>query len=175
MMLEKTPSEPSMDDILASIRKIIAADEKESQSPFFPHSSTEEVLDLIEPLPEDLGKTYNAGTWSPSSDKIHSFKDEDKEPDNVNIKETPDTLSSFDDLALAHTTISETAQAFDLLSKPAGYTGKESSSDIGGQTLENLAQDMLKPLLREWLDRHLPGLVREVVTQQVEKIVSRKD
>jgi cell pole-organizing protein PopZ len=32
---------------------------------------------------------------------------------------------------------------------------------------------MLKPLLKEWLDAHLPSIVHAIVTQQVEKIVQR--
>ena len=42
---------------------------------------------------------------------------------------------------------------------------------MGGKTVESLVRETLKPLLKEWLDRNLPTLVRWVVHEQVEKMV----
>ena len=36
-----------------------------------------------------------------------------------------------------------------------------------------MVRQILKPLLKEWLDTHLPALVRGIVTEQVEKIVQQ--
>ena len=38
--------------------------------------------------------------------------------------------------------------------------------------LEALARRMLRPMLRAWLDRHLPGLVRRMIREEIERISS---
>ncbi|USO01572.1 MAG: DUF2497 domain-containing protein [Alphaproteobacteria bacterium] len=40
------------------------------------------------------------------------------------------------------------------------------------KTLEDIMQEALRPLLREWLDRNLPVVVRSVVREQIEKILA---
>jgi len=39
--------------------------------------------------------------------------------------------------------------------------------------LHDLAREMLRPMLREWLDRHLPDLVRQMVRDEIERISPR--
>ena len=38
------------------------------------------------------------------------------------------------------------------------------------RTLEDLVGEMLRPMLREWLDSHLPGIVERQVRQEIERI-----
>ena len=37
-------------------------------------------------------------------------------------------------------------------------------------TLEGLVREMLRPMLREWLDANLPGLVESIVAREIAKI-----
>lgn len=37
-------------------------------------------------------------------------------------------------------------------------------------TLEDIVKDLLQPLLREWIDHHVPGLVDRLVREELEKI-----
>lgn len=190
-MTNTPPSEPSMDEILASIRKIISADAKEDTHPFFPPHEAEDVLDLIDVLPEDLEKTQNPsrspefhlndlGEWSPYTNKADYFVDNEitaqKSMDRHPIYDSTGT-DSFEEPLLSQTTMSEASQAFQELNKIAQEQPK-SLEGAKEHALENLMKEMLKPLLKEWLDAHLPSLVRSVINQQVEKIVGqagRKD
>lgn len=188
MMTDKTPSEPSMDEILASIRKIISTDSKESTHSYLPHSETEDVLDLTDVLPEELEKTQapskpsefhlnNLGEWSTPTGISEYLEEKEKNLHEGTIKTPPyePTTPSFEESLISQTTLSETTEAFHLLNKMAQEKPKSPeprlSEGMGGQTLENLTRELLKPLLKEWLDAHLPALVRSVVTHQVEKIV----
>jgi cell pole-organizing protein PopZ len=38
------------------------------------------------------------------------------------------------------------------------------------RTLEDVAKELLRPLLQSWLDQHLPGIVEEQVRLEVERI-----
>jgi cell pole-organizing protein PopZ len=41
----------------------------------------------------------------------------------------------------------------------------------GQHTIENMVRDMLRPLLKEWLDSNLPHLVERVVQDEVARLV----
>jgi cell pole-organizing protein PopZ len=40
----------------------------------------------------------------------------------------------------------------------------------GAVTLEQITRELLKPLLRSWLDAHLPALVERLVQEEVERL-----
>jgi cell pole-organizing protein PopZ len=39
-----------------------------------------------------------------------------------------------------------------------------------GRTLEDVTRELLRPLLKQWLDDHLPRIVQETVQAEVERI-----
>jgi uncharacterized protein len=43
----------------------------------------------------------------------------------------------------------------------------------GGPTIEDLVREEIRPLLKEWLDGHLPGLVERLVRAEIERVVGR--
>jgi cell pole-organizing protein PopZ len=43
----------------------------------------------------------------------------------------------------------------------------------GGLTIEDLVREELRPLLKTWLDRHLPPLVEKLVQVEIERVVNR--
>ena len=48
---------------------------------------------------------------------------------------------------------------------------EEAPPDTGA--LEAVVRDMLKPVLKEWLDQHLPEIVEELVTREIARITGR--
>jgi cell pole-organizing protein PopZ len=114
-MPEQTAAEPSMDDILASIRRIV----------------TDEA-------PAGEGSVPSAGAATP-----------DPAP-------TAPAASAFDRLADA---AEESAKARAELAMPAA-----------GRTLEDVVRELLRPLLKAWLDEHLPAIVEARVDEEVTRI-----
>ena len=43
----------------------------------------------------------------------------------------------------------------------------------GEQTLEDLVKDLLRPVLKQWLDANLPDMVERIVREEVERIADR--
>ena len=43
----------------------------------------------------------------------------------------------------------------------------------GGPTIEDLVREEIRPLLKEWLDAHLPPLVERLVRAEIERVVGR--
>ena len=54
----------------------------------------------------------------------------------------------------------------------AGALGKLiSKMDFGGDnTIEGLVRELLKPMIKDWLDANLPGIVEEKVEAEVQRI-----
>jgi cell pole-organizing protein PopZ len=44
---------------------------------------------------------------------------------------------------------------------------------LGGveRTLEEIVREMLRPLLQAWLDTHLPGIVEQLVREEIARVV----
>lgn len=46
----------------------------------------------------------------------------------------------------------------------------EAMSANSSKSLEEMSSDMLKPMLQEWLDNNLPGLVERLVREEIERV-----
>ena len=44
-----------------------------------------------------------------------------------------------------------------------------------GRTLEELVKDLLRPMLKDWLDKNLPPLVQRLVEREISKLAGRAD
>ncbi|MGK6313528.1 DUF2497 domain-containing protein [Neorhizobium sp. DT-125] len=68
-------------------------------------------------------------------------------------------------------------EAANLLSAEAGAQVAKSFGDLAAvfngmerRSLEEMAQDMLRPMLQEWLDDNLPTLVERLVREEIERV-----
>lgn len=128
--------EPSMEDILASIKRVIA-EEKEIRAaapPSEPDTEEEDVLELDEsmtappPAPIDLGP-----------------------------------LLMEDDVA------DESRHRLEELASVAASAPPPPQVN----PLEELVREMLRPILKQWLDDHLPNIVDEHVKREIHRITGR--
>jgi cell pole-organizing protein PopZ len=63
---------------------------------------------------------------------------------------------------LSHTTVSAVESAFNTLA----HTVLSNNA----RTLEDLVKEMLRPMLKSWLDDNLPGLVERIVKAEIERV-----
>ena len=212
-----TASEPSMEEILASIRRIISDEEDETQvqsapapddemseedlDALFNEAAVEETpdfaddfdsladmdaaadedvleltdelaieaevegfgkahivepqadLDFMEPMPEPEPEPEPESMWEPEPEP----EPEPPEPEPAPVKASkpqPQLLSPTTDAAvssafqnLAHTILSDNAR-----------------------TLEDLVKEMLRPMLKTWLDDNLPAMVERMVRAEIERV-----
>ena len=47
------------------------------------------------------------------------------------------------------------------------------SPTVGGRALEDMVGEMLRPMLQQWLDANLPGIVERLVQQEIQKMSKR--
>ena len=128
--------EPSMEDILASIKKVIAEEKELRSAPAASDlsaadlSGEDDVLELEEPLapPVDLG------------------------PPLLDEQAAGATRVALEQLQ----TVAATVPAQPIVNP-----------------LEEVIRDMLRPILKQWLDEHLPHMVDEHVKREITRITGR--
>ncbi len=70
------------------------------------------------------------------------------------------------DRIVSDNTFAAAAGALARLAQPPGHSS-------GGRSIEDITRDLLRPMLKTWLDQNLPGLVEKLVERELKKI-SRK-
>jgi cell pole-organizing protein PopZ len=56
---------------------------------------------------------------------------------------------------------------------PTPATPRAPSPTVGGRALEDMVGEMLRPMLQQWLDSNLPGIVERLVQQEIQKMSKR--
>ena len=86
-----------------------------------------------------------------------------------------DVLELSDPVTEANGLISSDAAEASRQSLAALSAIKERSDALpqGDGPLEAVVREMLKPMLKDWLDRHLPEIVEELVTREIARITGK--
>jgi cell pole-organizing protein PopZ len=161
-MADKTPDqEPSIEEILASIRQIIS-DDDETPAPAAAPAPAEEddgVLELTEVLEEEPIAAPPEPDLPPPPRKIElDLRDAGPEPEDDNATEI-----------LTDHAANAALQGFMRLSSntPIDRAGN------GQVTLEDIVRDLMRPMLRDWLDRNLPPIIEKVVEKELDKLARK--
>jgi cell pole-organizing protein PopZ len=191
-------AEPSMEDILSSIKRIIAEEGDVSAGRMrrptraaggrpLPLTQPREVLELSdavdyddedeaeEPMPAMKPK-ISAPEPAPVqfADALAQARQETSQqetsrreaPQEMPKQQTPEAAPA--EPLLSRGAESATRGPLDALSR---LVVKPEVS--GSDTLEGMVRDMLKPMLREWLDSHLPAMVEQMVAKEIARITSQ--
>jgi cell pole-organizing protein PopZ len=216
--------EPSMEEILASIRRIIADDETskapakppaptvaaappspvpprpaampphaaepEPVSPPWPPITQNQVDDMLakldvgqgqapaEPEPSDILDLTEQMAAPAAEPEPTSFQTIDGEPDVIFTDQAPPQAeppravaeprltepppAPIDRSLLSSSTSAAVDSAFNALAQTVLVQN--------ARTLEDLVREMLRPMLKSWLDDNLPGLVERIVKAEIERV-----
>ncbi|HEX8668041.1 MAG TPA: DUF2497 domain-containing protein [Allosphingosinicella sp.] len=130
--------EPSMEEILASIKRVIAEDGR-----------------VQPPRPLRAPRVAETEPAAPAPEE--------------DVLELSDPVSDEDGL------ISSDAASASRQSLAALAALKDRSETLpqGDGPLEAVVREMLKPMLKDWLDRNLPEIVEELVTREIARITGK--
>jgi uncharacterized protein len=138
--MQSAGREPSMEDILASIKKVIA-EEKELRTSAAPADEGED-----DPLPEDASNEDVLELDQPLAPPM------DLGPPLVDEQAAGKSREALEQLQTVAATVPP---------PPAG------------NPLEEIIRGMLRPMLKQWLDEHLPQMVDEHVKREISRITGR--
>ncbi|MDQ1231354.1 DUF2497 domain-containing protein [Sphingomonas sp. SORGH_AS_0879] len=179
-------AEPSMEEILSSIKRIIAeegevpARQRRQPRPVaspVDEDDSPEVLELSDPMPLRMKVEAAAARAAESALRpaVEAAMAQASEP----VAQAPTPAPVPAPAAKAE------AQAMDdgeeaIVSPRAAEASRGSLEALSRMmvkpepssdgTLEGLVRDMLRPMLREWLDTHLPGMVEAMVAREIARI-----
>lgn len=166
-------AEPSMEEILSSIKRIIAEEGDVAQSrprrpqrpaaapaatssasepqPQFEPEPVEEVLELSDPIQPP----------APPPPEIEP-------PVRRAAESSPPPAAAEPASIVSRETAAASRGSLDALTK------MRVKPEAGDMTLEALARELLRPMLSEWLDAHLPALVETMVAREIERITNQQ-
>lgn len=165
----KAAPEPSMEEILSSIRRIIAEDEgtgPPTATAAEPGAGDEDVLELTEMVGSPDPAPPVAAGPVPDEPAI-------SQPTISATQEKPAMTVQTSEPLISSGAATASTNAFARLAKAAAPDEKSQAG--GGITVEQLVVDLLAPMLRDWLDQNLPGIVERVVEQEVKKLARRAE
>ena len=171
-----TPSaqqEPTMEEILASIRRIISEDAEPAKAGAAAAAPSRdgEVLELTNVVHDD-GSVGAAA--EPPPEPPRRRPEPAPEPRAVRRPPEPRPARNQSDLDMVDKDDRDgvlSSQATSAISNAFGMLTRERDVSVGGAgtTLEDIVAQMMKPMLAAWLDEHLPEIVERVVQQEVER------
>lgn len=211
MAQSNAEQEPTMEEILASIRRIINEDDEpqadaapaEAQPAPQPEAAAEPEPEFqAEPEPEFDAEPDDAGSDDDVLELTDRVEDEgegtspmaiaddlmivDREDETEPVSEPepapepepvmaqapkPDPSpapAEDDDSLLAEPAASAAAGAF------AALTENLRVSSDNGQTLEGIVRELMRPMLKQWLDENLPSIVEAKVQEEIERVARRR-
>ncbi|MGE0741801.1 MAG: DUF2497 domain-containing protein [Hyphomonadaceae bacterium] len=163
MALQDPQAEPSMEEILASIRRIISEEEQPSAEP---------VLDLTQTDPPVAAAPAPAP--APVDDDIVF-----EAVEQAAMHEATPVSEPAYAAPRAHAPVAHAPANDDILSPPtanaaagalARLAGSLRIADTQNQTIEGVVRELLKPMLKDWLDKNLPAIVEARVEAELERI-----
>jgi cell pole-organizing protein PopZ len=163
----RNAGEPTVEEILESIKKVIARDNRAgaaeqrrqretsglAEHDFAPDDERDDILDLSEEAQIAMTEEQVATT------DRYDDEDEVKVPDAPLVTDT------------ARASMQESLAALAMLAEP----GVPPQIVRSGETsLESMARELLRPALAAWLDNNLPAMVERMVAIEIARIVGKK-
>ncbi|NQX94566.1 MAG: DUF2497 domain-containing protein [Erythrobacter sp.] len=161
-------NEASVEEILESIKKVIARDnrtdaqqalargvEPVSTTESASSDASEEVLELADMLVEDDKDSDLDGAGDTMGKKGNDEGDEYR------------PLLGEE----AQGAMKENLAALAMLAEPGA---KPQIVRSGETSLEGLTRELLRPMLAEWLDKNLPGMVEKMVQAEIARIAGKR-
>ena len=183
-MSEQTAQEPTMEEILASIRRIISEDDAPADE-----AAPEPVAEAApapapEPEPEPEPVAAAPAPEPEPEEEILELTQKIEEPaasiGDLDVFEAP-PAASFDEPEPAPPPRAAREPEEGLVSEPISAAVPSAFGQLQARidmpssstTLDGVVRELLRPLLKEWLDQNLRAIVEAKVEEEVERQARR--
>lgn len=184
--------EASVEEILASIKQVIARDNRAGAAEERRRRESEGLKNLSEEFgsantnQEQKGRgqktreqTFGQGEpgagASVADDDVLNLSEEDFVEQDEDFAEFPASPDNSEDQPLTADPLSNSIRqnfaALAMLSKPGAQPHIVRS---GETSLEGMTRDLLRPMLAQWLDANLPGMVEKMVQAEIARIAGKR-
>lgn len=153
--------EASVEEILESIKKVIARDNRASA---LETRRRREEEGVPEPVDADEAEEVLDLGAAQFVEQVALEDDFDDDEDTV-ADDSPLTTDAMRD------SIRDNLAALAMLAEPGAPPQIVRS---GETSLEGLVREMLRPMLADWLDKNLPGMVEKMVKAEIARIAGKR-
>jgi cell pole-organizing protein PopZ len=185
--------DPSMEEIIASISRIIAEDKDpadrrvgttaQSHAGAVAPGEKSDILELTQVVNED-GSVRRVSPWAefatappispgvPTGSPADPAERSEPRPSPADAAREP-KLDPGRERIVSAATSGAAAAAFAQLGALPRERRNETELPLGAgeRTLEEMVREMLRPLLQAWLDDHLPVIVERLVREEIGRVV----
>ena len=182
-------AEPSMEEILASIRRILTEEESEraAAAPAPSDESDDDIL-VLDSTAMVPGGQNDASSGPLSSESTLDSQGVPEQTDGAqflpaSVIQPNDQFSNEKDNNMDDNVQTPSGLVGDKVANEIASTvgslvrsvSAERAVSIGraGVTIEDLVREEVKPVLKAWLDSHLPSLVERVVRAEIGRVIDR--
>jgi cell pole-organizing protein PopZ len=188
-MSEQTSQEPTMEEILASIRRIISEDDTPAEEPAAEAAPAEEAPAAVveEPPVAEAAPEPAPAEPAPEPAPVAAAPEPEPEPaveeEELELTEKVETHGDLDIYsataeAPGPAAVQAPSPVPGLVSDRAASAAASSFGALsaailmpkGDRTLEDVVRELLRPMLQQWLDDNLPTIVQTAVEAEVERI-----
>lgn len=191
----KAQQEPSMEEILASIRRIISEDgagaaEAKAEPPAPARAPAADVLELTEVVEEPEESEEPAAEAEPVAEGEVELR-EDEPPDAAPEPEEPESpepaaaapapeperiipappkASTTEGGLIGPAAAAASTSALANLVQAVDASRGGTPIGQGNRTIEDLVKEVMRPMIKDWLDANLPRLVERLVRKEIERL-----
>lgn len=180
-MSEQTSQEPTMEEILASIRRIISEDDAAPAAEAAPEAPA--PVEAAAPEPDPQPEPEPMAAPEPVAEPVAAVAEPEEE--ELELTDKVETLGDLDVFSPTSAEAeaepepvvaqipSETLVSAGAASAAASAFGQLSAAILmpkGDHTLEDVVRELLRPMLQQWLDANLPSIVQQAVEAEVDRI-----
>lgn len=185
-MSEQTSQEPTMEEILASIRRIISEDDapagEEGEAAPAGEAPAQAAAPAVEPEPEPEPVAEPEPVVAAAAQPKPEPEPVVEEEEALELTEKVETHGDLDVFQAppepAPVTVAAAASVEALVSERAAHAAASAFGQLSAamamprtdRTLEDVVRELLRPLLQDWLDANLPSIVQQAVEAEVERI-----
>ena len=169
----RQPGEPSVEEILESIKKVIARDNRAGSAQERRLRETRGLADdradqAVDDRDDVLDLAVSAQFLDESGERDEELGRPDTPGDPVGPSGAAEPPLTGD---AARADVRESLAALAMMAQPRAAPQIVRS---GETSLEDLARDLLRPALAQWLDSHLPPMVERLVAAEIARIVGKR-
>jgi len=168
-----------MEEILASIRRIIA-DEKDPLAEAAGKPAEEDVLELTQMVQDD-GSVVDLAASPPQPPVAPPPEKPKQEPappaaaEAVKATEPQEGEGLISDrvAAAASASLSSLVSTVQIERMAASVPITATPLGHASRTLEDMIEELIRPMLKEWLDQNLTAIVERLVQKEIERIAKK--
>ena len=152
--------EPSVEEILESIKNVMERDSRSSSADAKRKKRADSEKDADDAATSETSDPQDEGVLDLSELELADVVDFEDDADQPLIAEE------------ARGAMQENLAALAMLAEPGA---KPQIVRSGETSLEGLTRELLRPMLAEWLDQNLPGMVEKMVQAEISRIAGKRD